>query len=202
VGDRLTFLGWRSPDELAAVYRSTHVLLVPSRASHTWVEQFGRIIVEAQASGAVIAGYASGAIPEVAGPGAILLPEGEVGALAAGVVQVLRDPGQFDERRRAGVARAAGMTWTSVAREQVAFYERVLSGRSPRVVLPRSPRERRVHARLEFGPPAVLPGGILRPFAVPLLRRDTALSRSGGRLLDAATELISRGAPGPGSRTG
>ena len=53
--------------DLATRYRSTHVVLVPSVSTPTWVEQFGRVIVEAQASGAVVAGYASGAIPRSSG---------------------------------------------------------------------------------------------------------------------------------------
>src|SRR5258705_13142156 len=72
VGERLELAPWRRIEELAAIYRTTHVVLVPSQPTETWVEQFGRVIVEAQASGAVVAGYASGSIPEVAGEAAIL----------------------------------------------------------------------------------------------------------------------------------
>ncbi len=72
---------WQSVAELAAFYRQAHVVLVPSVATETWTEQFGRVIVEAQASGAVVAGYASGSIPEVAGDAALLVAPGDVHAL-------------------------------------------------------------------------------------------------------------------------
>ena len=89
------FLPWQPLDELARLYRTLHVVLVPSRATHTWVEQFGRIILEGQASGAVIAGYRSGAIPEVASDAAVLVPEGAAAELAAGVQALLGDPDRY-----------------------------------------------------------------------------------------------------------
>ncbi len=61
IGDRLEILPWQPAEQLAAIYRRTHVVLVPSRPTETWVEQFGRVIIEvpAQASGAVVADTAA-----------------------------------------------------------------------------------------------------------------------------------------------
>ena len=73
---------WSLPEKLAEHYRRCHLVLAPSRATPTWAEQFGRVIVEAQACGAVVAGYASGSIPEVGGEAAIVVPEGRVDLLA------------------------------------------------------------------------------------------------------------------------
>ena len=74
VGDRLEIMPWQSGSALAAAYRRAHIVLVPSRATERWVEQFGRVIVEAQASGAVVAAYDSGAIAEAGGEAALLVP--------------------------------------------------------------------------------------------------------------------------------
>jgi glycosyltransferase involved in cell wall biosynthesis len=41
------------------------------------------MVVEAQAAGAVVAGYASGSLPEVVGAAGVLVAEGDVDALAA-----------------------------------------------------------------------------------------------------------------------
>ena len=71
---KLDIRAWACGPELAHTYRQLHVLLVPSLATPTWAEQFGRVILEAQASGALVAGYATGSIPEVAGPAAVLAP--------------------------------------------------------------------------------------------------------------------------------
>src|SRR5581483_519900 len=55
VADALDIRPWADADELAVRYAEAHVLLAPSRRTRTWVEQFGRMVVEAQAAGAVVA---------------------------------------------------------------------------------------------------------------------------------------------------
>ncbi|MDT4936926.1 MAG: hypothetical protein QOG80_597, partial [Pseudonocardiales bacterium] len=76
VAHALELRPWAEAAELAAAYADSHVLLAPSHSTRTWVEQFGRMVVEAQAAGAVVVGYASGALPEVVGAAGILVPEG------------------------------------------------------------------------------------------------------------------------------
>lgn len=188
VTDRVEFVGWQSGPALAASYRRTHVVLVPSRPS-TVAEQFGRVIVEAQAAGAVVAGYACGAIAEVAGAAAIVVPTGDVGRLGELVTRLLCDPDEFAGRREEGRTQSAGRTWESVARAQVALYERVLADPLPDLALPRSPLRRRSIARAEFGQTAVASGGI-RPFALPILRRGGPLPRVLGAMVDAMAEVL------------
>ena len=137
-------------------------MLIPSRPTETWVEQFGRVIVEAQASGAVVAGYASGAIPEVAGDAAILTPVGDATGLADRIVALAGDPDDFERRRRPGIELSRTRTWTQVAARQADLYRRVLAGDVPRLDLPRSPRARRAAARAEFGPTAATTAGLAR----------------------------------------
>lgn len=186
VGERLVITPWQSTEALAELYRTIHVALVPSRATATWVEQFGRVIVEAQACGAVVAGYASGAIPEVAGAAGVLVPEGQVDALAAAVTELITSEKAWVSRRRAGYELASSRTWSAVAGRQLELYARVVDGkRPPRRALPADPHARRELARREFGPPAVTPAGE-RPFALPLLRRGGAVARSLARVIDAA----------------
>ena len=109
--DRLDLLPWQPASELAQTYRRTHVVLVPSRPTTTWVEQFGRVIVEAQASGSVVAGYASGAIPEVAGEPAMLTEVGAVAELGEGVAALVSDPAEYAERRAQGIELSSTRTW-------------------------------------------------------------------------------------------
>lgn len=167
---------WR--EEMAAAYREMHVVLLPSRSTQTWTEQFGRVIVEAQASGAVVAGYASGSIPEVLGSAGVVVAEGDVSGLSAAVIDVLGS--RFAGLRAAGLAQVEAMTWEQIGRRQIAFYERVLSRPSP-VVAGRSA------ARAEFGAPATLLGGVARPFALPLLRKDNRATRALGAVVDAVS---------------
>lgn len=190
--DRFELDPWRSPAEMAALYRGMHVLLIPSRATPSWTEQFGRVIVEAQASGAIVVGYTSGAIPEVAGEPALLAPEGDAAALAA-ALDVLTDPQEHERRRAAGLELAAERTWARVAERQAAFYRRAVESGGGGFPVPRSASARRAAARAEFGPTALTPAGS-RPFALPVLRRGGPLAALLAATLDAATraaELLS-----------
>jgi glycosyltransferase involved in cell wall biosynthesis len=79
-------------------YARMQVLVLPSRTTPTWTEQFGRVLVEALWSGVPVVGSSSGEIPwviETTG-GGLVFPEGDVEALA-GVLGALRDS---PERRR------------------------------------------------------------------------------------------------------
>jgi glycosyltransferase involved in cell wall biosynthesis len=169
VAGRLAIEPWRPADELAGLYRRAHVVLVPSVATTTWVEQFGRVIVEAHASGAVVAGYASGSIPEVAGDAAVLADPGNATQLADRTVAVVGDPDEYARLRTRGLALSRTRTWTRVAEGQADLYRRVHEGKLERRASPRSPRKRRALARAEFGPAAATTAGA-RPFALPLLR--------------------------------
>ena len=185
VGDRVQVRGSLGTADVADVLRSAHVLLAPSRATRTWVEQFGRMATEAQACGAAVVGYASGALPEATGGAARLVPEGDSSALEGAVRRLATSAEAWDDARRAGLEHAATLSWDAVARRQVDLYEQVVRMRGP--VPPAQPdAASRAGARARFGPPALL-GGVERPFADPLLRRTGRLQMPLGRVVDAAT---------------
>lgn len=191
VADRVEFRGWQQGPELASAYRAAHVMLVPSSPTETWIEQFGRVIVEAQASGAVVAGYANGSIPEVAGDAGLLVPTGDVERLAEGIVRAISNPDEFVRRRDAGRRQAATRTWQAVAERQATLYRTMHANKHARIELPRSARQRRAAARAEFGPTALTRGG-RRPYALPFLRRNGVIARALATVTDATAELASR----------
>ena len=191
VADRLEVEPWRSAAEVAELYRLAHLVLVPSVATGTWVEQFGRVIIEAHASKAVVAGYASGSIPEVAGEAAVLADAGNASQLADRVVALLSDPAEYARLRELALALSPTRTWARVAERQAELYRRVLSGEPERHALPRSPSNRRAVARREFGPTAATTSGT-RPFALPLLRRGGRAASALAALIDAANESYAR----------
>ena len=177
VADRLELVPWVDAEAMAGHYRSAHVTLVPSSATRTWVEQFGRVITEAQAAGSVVVGYASGAIPEVGGPLAALATEGDVAGLAGLVSALQADQHRWQRLRAGGLEATATRTWEVVARRQCELYEAVLAAPGP------AARTGRRAAQSEFGPPAQVAGGG-RPFALPLLREDTVATRALARMVD------------------
>lgn len=71
-------------DDMATAYARMDVLVLPSRTTPTWAEQFGRVLVEALWCGVPVIGSDSGEIPWVIRTtgGGLVFPEGDVDALA------------------------------------------------------------------------------------------------------------------------
>lgn len=91
---RVTFLGSRAPDEVAACYRACDLLVLPSER-----EGWPNVVTEALASGLRVVATAVGGIPEIfdePGPGVsplgALVPPGDAPAFAAAIAAVLAVP--------------------------------------------------------------------------------------------------------------
>lgn len=88
---------------MPALYREMDVLVLPSRTTSTWAEQFGKVLCEALLCGVPVVGSSSGAIPWVieSSGGGRVFPEGDAGALAAVISDLHDDPaGRFELARR------------------------------------------------------------------------------------------------------
>jgi glycosyltransferase involved in cell wall biosynthesis len=191
VTECVEILPWLPAEDLAAMYRRAHIVLIPSRPTDTWVEQFGRVIVEGQASGAIAAGYRSGSIPEVGGEAALLADVGDEQGLARRIEALLQDSDAFARRRAQGLAQTKLLTWQEIGQRHANLYGRVLGGGLTRMTLAHSPALRRAAARREFGPTAATTAGE-RPFALPMLRRGGWIATSTAAVLDASAELVAR----------
>ena len=104
------------------------VLVLPSRTTASWAEQFGHVLIEAMAAGVPVIGSSSGAIPEVIGDAGLVFPEGDTGALRARLTELLADAAlrkRLAERGRARVERF--YTNARVASEQATIYRRLLA---------------------------------------------------------------------------
>jgi glycosyltransferase involved in cell wall biosynthesis len=122
---RVTFHGHVDEEDIPATYRRFDVLAVPSLPTPGWLEQFGRVVVEAQASGIPVVASASGALPDVVGERGLLVPPGDPEALHAALGRLLDEPGLWGRLRSAGIAGAEGYSWESVADTQMALYRSV-----------------------------------------------------------------------------
>jgi glycosyltransferase involved in cell wall biosynthesis len=179
VADCLRVEPWVGARRLAAFYREAHIVLVPSLSTPTWVEQFGRVVVEAQASGAVVVAYASGSLPEVVGDAGVVVREGAVDDLATATSALVADPDRWRSLRRLGLERARTSTWDQVARRQLDLFDEAITvGHSTRPA-----RSDRLAAVRAFGPPA-RPADGLRPFATPWPKAGSTLGRVLGRAVD------------------
>jgi glycosyltransferase involved in cell wall biosynthesis len=122
VADRVTFHGYLDEAALPEVYPRLDVLAVPSVPRPGWVEQFGRVVVEAQASGLPVVASASGALPDVVGDAGLLVAPSDPASLRAALVRFLDEPGLWERLRQRGLAGVGRYSWASVARDQMALY--------------------------------------------------------------------------------
>ena len=126
LSDRVRFNGFSHHEQLPAVYRRFDVLVVPSQTTDNWVEQFGRVAVEAMASGVPVLASNSGSLPEVVGDAGIIVPEADSPSWAKAIDSLAANPDDARRLSAAGVARARTYEWNAVAADHGALYERVL----------------------------------------------------------------------------
>ncbi len=89
--------------EIHNYFQKADVVVIPSKATTTWEEQYGMVAVEAMASGKAIVAYSSGALGEVIGNAGILVKEGDVKGLKEAFVRLIKD--QPLRRRLGKIAR-------------------------------------------------------------------------------------------------
>jgi glycosyltransferase involved in cell wall biosynthesis len=106
ISERCHFLPAQPYDAMAATLSALDLLVLPSRTTPNWKEQYGRVLVEAMACGVAVAGADSGAIPEVIGAAGRIFPEGDATALGAILDELAGDPGQRQALAAQGQAQA------------------------------------------------------------------------------------------------
>jgi glycosyltransferase involved in cell wall biosynthesis len=105
IGDRCRFVPSVVYDDVADYMNVMDILVLPSRTTDHWKEQFGRVLVEAMGCGVVVIGSDSGAIPEVIGTAGFTFPEGDAAALAAILIQLAQQPALRVAKAEAGLHR-------------------------------------------------------------------------------------------------
>lgn len=126
LGHRVRFLPSRPMDELPQVMNAVDVLALPSRTTPRWKEQFGRVLIEAQACGTPVIGSDSGAIPQVIGPGGLVFPEGDPSKLAGRIKELRADPEAARDLGRSGRRQVEDRyTWARVGQQMWSIYREV-----------------------------------------------------------------------------
>ena len=126
--DRVRFTGQLPSHELPAQFHALDVLVLPSLTRPNWKEQFGRVLVEAMASGVPVIGSDSGAIPGVIGEAGIVLPEGDVDALARSLRQLQDSSDLRDDLARRGRGRfLTHFTHEKIAAATVEVYRELMA---------------------------------------------------------------------------
>jgi alpha-1,3-rhamnosyl/mannosyltransferase len=118
---RTRYLGHLEPAAVARLMRSAAAVVVPSL-----YEGFGMPALEGMACGVPVVAADRGALPEVCGTAALLVPATENG-IAEGLVEVLTNEARAASLRARGLERAATFTWSSAADATLAVYEEALA---------------------------------------------------------------------------
>ena len=127
IAARVDFIGQLPSADLPAEYHKLDALALPSLTRRNWKEQFGRVLVEAMASGVPVVGSDSGAIPGVIGEAGLVLPEGDVKALAHALERLRDDSDLRGDLQAKGRARfLAQFTDARIAAATVAVYREML----------------------------------------------------------------------------
>jgi len=126
LADRVAFLGTLPSPRMPAFYHRLDVLVLPSRSRSNWVEQFGRVLVEAMACGVPVVGSNCGEIPYVVGDAGLIFPEGNEEALRERLARLMADADLRADLARRGRERVlAHYTQAWVAERTVTFYRQV-----------------------------------------------------------------------------
>jgi glycosyltransferase involved in cell wall biosynthesis len=109
--------------EVPAALAGLDLLVLPSRTTASWKEQFGRVLIEAMSCGVPVLGSSSGEIPHVIGEVGLIFPEGDMSALRQAITRVAADEALRDDLARQGRARIlAEFTQSAIARRHVEVY--------------------------------------------------------------------------------
>ena len=123
--ERISVLGYVSPEDLAAWYARAAIFAFPSLD-----EGFGMPVLEAMASGAPVLTSNRSAIPEVAGDAALLADPEDTGAIAAALRELAGNEGLRNDLAASGLQRARLFPWERAVRETWRVYESTLSQRT------------------------------------------------------------------------
>jgi glycosyltransferase involved in cell wall biosynthesis len=121
--DRVTRLGMTDEAGRAALLRGATALAYPSV-----YEGFGLPPLEAMSVGLPVVVTAAGAVVEVVGDAALVVPVGDDDALAAALCRIVADDALRAELGRRGPGRAARYRWAATGAGLVALYRRATLG--------------------------------------------------------------------------
>jgi glycosyltransferase involved in cell wall biosynthesis len=125
-------LGWVPRSEMSSFWSQLDAMVLPSLTDgKKWVEQFGRVLVEAMAAGVPVIGSDAGRIPDTVGDAGLIFHEGDAAGLRRALDQLRTNPERRAELREKGLARVQNSYSHEVLMGRtVRFYQDVLAARA------------------------------------------------------------------------
>lgn len=127
LADQVSFEGHVPARLLPALYQKLDALVVPSRSRPNWVEQFGRVLIEAMSSGVPVIGSTCGEIPHLVGDAGMIFPEGDVEQLRDRLARLMRSRELHAEMAHRGRERVLNrFTQAIVAAQTLDVYRKMM----------------------------------------------------------------------------
>jgi glycosyltransferase involved in cell wall biosynthesis len=102
-------------------------LVLPSRTTKKWKEQFGRVLIEAMSCEVPVVGSDSGEIPNVIGDSGLVFKEGDIGDLSSKLELLMNDIDLRMELAKKGRQRVLdNFSQEKVARETYNIYKKIM----------------------------------------------------------------------------
>ncbi|MED5579300.1 MAG: glycosyltransferase family 4 protein [Nitrospinota bacterium] len=122
--DRIEFIEWVDHYEIPTYLRKAHVLILPSRTTIHWAEQFGHCLIEAMSAGIVPIGSDTGEIPHVIGNEGFVFPEEDHNSLQNAIQKLMDNPALLNKLAIAGREKALKQfSWEYIAAKTYEYYK-------------------------------------------------------------------------------
>ena len=109
-------------EEVPRILAAADVMVAPSQTVSNWREQFGRMTIEAFASGVAMIGSDSGEIPRVIGDAGLIVPEKDVAGWSDAIQLLLQDRELRQTLVNRGLSRVAAYSVPTIAERYAALY--------------------------------------------------------------------------------
>lgn len=129
--DRVRFLPPGSGPQVAQFMATLDALVLMSQTTRTWKEQFGRVIIEAQACGVPVIGSTSGNIPFVVGEGGWVVQEGSATDLARLFNELTADRSRARNARPAAIRNVQRFTESVISSALLTAWREAAEARRP-----------------------------------------------------------------------
>jgi glycosyltransferase involved in cell wall biosynthesis len=128
IESRVTILPSVAHDEVPQFINCLDVLVLPSKSTARWKEQFGHVLIEAMACGVPVIGSSSGEIPNVIADAGLVFREGDATCLKEKLTMLVADAELRNSLIQKGVLRVnERYTDTKIAANMIALYEIALN---------------------------------------------------------------------------
>lgn len=127
IADRIVWRGAVPHHQAPAELSQFDVLVLPSRSTATWKEQFGHVLIEAMSMGIPVVGSDSGEIPNVIGRDDLVFPEEDATALTDILARLSDDERWRHEAGLYGMNRVHQLyTHAQIAQRSIALWQTIL----------------------------------------------------------------------------